>query len=557
MDWDGALLHHIGKIHSVGLYNLKRQKDGLLKRVRSPLADMFSETINAGDQSVGELAEISQPTLEMTGEAVDVIPSAESEFKLATTTTNKAAVKKADKDVDDARTVMPDTLDAENETALKQTRTTNTNGNGVNRIKALSRSTRLKLARDREDWGIIVFCHLRWGFVWQRPQQFVSRYAKKHPVLFIEEPMFDLREGEARLFMHRVMPNVVVACPHFLESQREDKEFVMKHIEKFARQAVAVLNDEGHFDAPLLYYYNPMDVSWSLGKFNERAVVYDCMDELSQFKGAPKELLDNEARLLKAADVVFTGGYQMYLNKSKHNSNCHFFGCGVDIPHFAQAMSEDTPVPPDIDFISRPILGWFGVIDERVDYPLLDKMAELHPEWSIAMVGPVVKVDPNLLPHRPNLFWLGGRDYQVLPNYCKAYDVCLMPFAINAATQYINPTKALEYMATGRPIVSTAVADVVRNFGSVVKIGNSHEEFIAQCEDAIRNRDEAAIQRGIAMANDNSWNAIVKKMLGLMNDAVSKRAASGITHTASDATMIETDTGLLEVSWSYPSVQGS
>src|SRR5207249_2511982 len=137
---------------------------------------------------------------------------------------------------------------------------------------------------------------------------------------------------------------------------------------------------------------NPMDAGWSLGQFNERAVIYDCMDELSQFKGAPRELIEHEARLLKTAKLVFTGGYQMYLNKSKQNSNCHFFGCGVDAAHFGLARHEDTPIPPDIDFMARPILGWFGVIDERVDYPLLDKLAEAHPEWSIAMIGPVVKV---------------------------------------------------------------------------------------------------------------------------------------------------------------------
>jgi glycosyltransferase involved in cell wall biosynthesis len=301
-----------------------------------------------------------------------------------------------------------------------------------------------------------------------------------------------------------------------------------------------------------------MDVSWSLGKLNERGVVYDCMDELSQFQGAPKELLENEKRLLESADLVFTGGHQMYLNKSRHNKNCHFFGCGVDVPHFAQARSDDTTIPPDIDFMARPILGWFGVIDERVDYPLLDKLAEVHPEWSIAMIGPVVKVDPNLLPHRPNLFWLGGRDYRVLPNYCKAFDVCLMPFAINSATQYINPTKALEYMATGKPIVSTAITDVIRNFGTVVKVAGSHDEFVTACEDAVKRADPATIQKGLELADANSWNSIVSKMMGLIDDAILKRAGTEPALPAeSGAPRIETDEGILEISWSYPSVAGS
>jgi len=537
VDWDGALLHHIGKIHDVGLYNLKRQKDGLLKRVRAPLAEMFSEMIKSSDQLVGELAEISAPAIERDEQSIDFIPSgAQVSLSLSTSSADQSGVK----------------LVAPERTPSIQAGVTQS----TNAPDSAASPAPVGNGKSREDYGIIVFCHLRWGFVWQRPQQFVSRYARKHPILFIEEPMFDLTEGTERLFLHRVMPNVVVACPHFLKSDVDNKAKVLDGIQRFARQAVAALNDDGQFDAPLLYYYNPMDVSWSMGRFNERGVVYDCMDELSQFQGAPKELIDNEKRLLQTANIVITGGHQMYLNKSKHNDNCHFFGCGVDVPHFGQALSEDTPIPPDIDFVPRPVLGWFGVIDERVDYPLLDKMAEVHPEWSIAMIGPVVKVDPNLLPHRPNLFWLGARDYRVLPNYCKSFDLCLMPFAINSATQYINPTKALEYMATGRPIVSTAVADVVHNFGEVVRVAGNHTEFIASCEDALRNHDPANIKRGLDMAEQNSWNSIVKKILGLIDEAVSERKKSGKA-LVPDGPRIETDVGILEISWSYPSVAGS
>ena len=535
VDWDGALLHHIGKIHAVGLYNLRRQKDGILKRVRSPLAEHFAAAIKNSSEIAGELKEIAQPTLELNDDGIDFIPSGTVDLQLGTESSGRNAAKQPE---------LKLVASAEKK-EIKKTAP----------VKAANTSAAAGGARS-DDWGIIVFCHLRWGFVWQRPQQFISRYARKHPVLFIEEPMFDLTEGESRLFLHRVMPNVVVACPHFLKSEEHDKAKVMAGIERFARQAVKVLNDDGRFDRPVLYYYNPMDVSWSLGKFNERAVIYDCMDELSQFKNAPKELIDNEKRLLQTADVVFTGGYQMYVNKSQHNSNCHFFGCGVDVPHFAQARSEDTSVPPDVDFLSRPILGWFGVIDERVDYPLLDKLAERHPEWSIAMIGPVVKVDPELLPHRPNLYWLGGRDYRVLPNYCKAFDVCLMPFAINAATQYINPTKALEYMATGRPIVGTAIADVVRNFGSIVRVAKNHDDFIRCCEEAIRNPDQALIDKGLELAEQNSWTSIVAKMLGLIDEAIARRGDSGKS-SGNDIPRIQTDEGILEITWSYPSVAGS
>ncbi|HEY6228810.1 MAG TPA: glycosyltransferase, partial [Verrucomicrobiae bacterium] len=171
-------------------------------------------------------------------------------------------------------------------------------------------------------------------------------------------------------------------------------------------------------------------------------------------------------------------------------------------------------------------LGYFGVVDERLDYRLLEQLADADPKWNIVMVGPTAKVDPNALPKRANLHWLGRREYAQLPNYTKAFDVCLMPFALNEATEYINPTKALEYMATGRPIVSTAVPDVVSNFSEAVNIAISQDCFVEMCVRALANPDEEAIQRGLAMANNNQWDAIVAKLEGHIEDALKKKAAT-------------------------------
>ena len=178
-------------------------------------------------------------------------------------------------------------------------------------------------------------------------------------------------------------------------------------------------------------------------------------------------------------------------------------------------------IPPDIDFMSRPILGWVGVVDERVDYAMVGEMAKLRPAWSFAMVGPVVKVDPKLLPHAPNLFWLGSRDYQQLPNYCRAFDVNMMAFAMNAATQFINPTKGLEYMATGKPIVSTPVRDVVRQWSDIVRIARTAEEFVLAAEEAIKAGagDEKGI-RGIDLAKKSSWESTVAAMQKLIKDGI-------------------------------------
>jgi glycosyltransferase involved in cell wall biosynthesis len=294
-----------------------------------------------------------------------------------------------------------------------------------------------------------------------------------------------------------------------------------KKLLAWAKEAVEVMNEDGAFDRPVLWYYSPMDSAWSLGHFENRGIVYDSMDELSQFTGAPKTLIDNEKRLMEYSDVVFTGGFELFEKKRKMHHNVHAFGCGVEYAHFSKALDPATPIPPDIDFMRRPVLGWFGVVDERVDYAMVGEMARMRPEWSFAMVGPVVKVDPNLLPHSPNLFWLGGRDYQQLPNYCAAFDVNMMCFAINAATQYINPTKGLEYMATGKPIVSTPVRDVVRQWTDIVHIAKTAEEFVHAAQNAMQNPDKARIQRGLELAQQCSWEGTVGTMQRLIKEAIS------------------------------------
>jgi glycosyltransferase involved in cell wall biosynthesis len=253
----------------------------------------------------------------------------------------------------------------------------------------------------------------------------------------------------------------------------------------------------------------------------------------------------------------------MYESKSQFNENCHFYGCGVDVAHFGKARDEATSVPEDLAVIKRgdvyspsplngeragvrgendgsasssyptalgtltphpqsfppvggegsgKVLGYFGVVDERMDYELVAKLADANPDWSVVMIGPAIKVDPAVFPQRSNLHWLGGREYKDLPAYCKGFDVCLMPFAMNEHTEFINPTKSLEYMATGRLVVSSAVPDVVSNFGSVVKVARSHDEFIQLCRQAVEKGDQAAVERGLKMASESSWESIVNKL---------------------------------------------
>ncbi|MDB6068128.1 MAG: glycosyltransferase [Pedosphaera sp.] len=291
----------------------------------------------------------------------------------------------------------------------------------------------------------------------------------------------------------------------------------------------------GQFDGAVQWFYDPMTVTSFAGRMGEIANVYDCMDEHSKFSEAHPELTRREAELLAGADIVFTGGRKLYESKRRHNQNCHFYGCGVDFKHFGQARDARTTVPRDLKTLKNRVLGYFGVVDERMDYELVAKLADANPQWSVVMIGPILKVKDHGLPRRPNIHWLGSRDYSELPAYCKGFDLCLMPFALNEATEYINPTKALEYMATGRTIVSSAVADVVSNFSSVVKIARSHDEFISHCEEAVAEPDHAAIERGLKMAADNTWDGIVEKMEKHISDVLArKRAGAARTRETSD-----------------------
>jgi glycosyltransferase involved in cell wall biosynthesis len=374
-----------------------------------------------------------------------------------------------------------------------------------------------------ENYGIVVFSHLRWKFVWQRPQQFLSRFAAKHPVLFVELTEFDLDDtDEPVLELETVAPNVTMANLHLPRGLRGSPK-VNDLMRTYCQIAIDAVNTNGEFKNPLLWYYSPMDVGWALGHIKGRGIVYDCMDELSQFRGAPPEMVHREQLLLQNADIVFTGGYELWLKKKEQHPNVHFFGCGVEYNHFSKAASNE-PIPKDLQHLNRPIVGWFGVVDERVDYDLLAQAAAFRPDYSFVVVGPVVKVDPASLPQAPNIHWMGGRDYKELPDYCRAFDVCMMCFALNEATQYINPTKALEYLATGKPVVGTPVSDVVRQYSDTVLIGKTPEEFVQVIDKALLSPDQEMIAKGVKRAKESSWERTVERMQMLIGEAVAPQS---------------------------------
>jgi glycosyltransferase involved in cell wall biosynthesis len=374
------------------------------------------------------------------------------------------------------------------------------------------------------DAPIIVHSHLRWDFVWQRPQQLLSRFALRSPVLFVEEPIYLDDVAEARLELSFPMERVQRAVPLLPGSFRGEYDASIAVIRELLRRQLAADGALGGlFARPIQWFYTPMPAPAMIGAFDERAIVYDCMDELSKFRFAPRELVDRERYLMAQADVVFAGGYKLSQSKAKYHQNVHFFGCGVDVAHFATARSADVQVPREIASLKRPVIGYYGVIDERIDYELLRALSVSLPDAELVMVGPVVKVDPAELPRAENIRWLGQRQYAELPAHVKGFDVCLMPFALNEATEYINPTKTLEYMAAGKPIVSTPVSDVVHNFTPVVTVARTNEEFAAAVRAAIESPSAEMIARGLEQARANSWESIVARMERIIRDAMRTR----------------------------------
>lgn len=367
---------------------------------------------------------------------------------------------------------------------------------------------------------IITFSHLRWDFVYQRPQHLLSRLGSSRRVIFIEEPEFAGDTAPSWQF-HEPEPGVLVCRP------RTPSRAAGFHDEQmpYLRELVDELIETENVSQYVLWFYTPMALPLAAG-LKPEAVIYDCMDELSAFLNAPAELLEREAELLKAADLVFTGGPSLYRAKKGRHPRAYCFPSSVDAKHFAQAANGMVEAA-DQAGLRHPRLGFFGVIDERFDVPLLDAMALAHPEWEIVLVGPVVKIDPATLPRHANIHYFGQRTYQQLPSYLKGWDVCLLPFARNQSTRFISPTKTLEYMAAGKMIVSTPITDVAEPYGEIVYLGDTTRDFIAACERALgasAGERAARQQKMKAVLEGTSWDRTAAQMSELIAGVTARRA---------------------------------
>ena len=374
---------------------------------------------------------------------------------------------------------------------------------------------------------LICLSHLRWDFVYQRPQHLLSRCARERRVFFIEEPVF-VKEQLAQLDVTMRDCGVSVVVPRLPEGLSEEEILGVQ------RLLIDDLFQECRIQDYILWYYTPMAIPFTK-HLNPMATVFDCMDELSAFKFAPAALRQYEAELLARADVVFTGGQSLYEAKRNQHGNIHPFPSSIDAAHFAQARI-DTPDPDDQVDIPHPRLGFFGVIDERMDLALLDQVALARPDWHLVMVGPVVKIDSADLPRRPNIHYLGGKDYNQLPGYLAGWDVALLPFAINESTRFISPTKTPEYLAAGRPVVSTPIRDVVRPYGEMklVHIAETGAEFVEAIQAALDQRQDSSewLLRVDQFLSQNSWDQTWMRMMEMIDTAVGGRVGSAVRRPA-------------------------
>jgi UDP-galactopyranose mutase len=375
---------------------------------------------------------------------------------------------------------------------------------------------------------LICLSHLRWNFVFQRPQQLMIRAARDRRVFFIEEPVFDAPAGQPSVEIRQPDANVHVVVPHLAPGTSDAASVTAQQdtVDELLRT----------FDVTeyVLWYWTPMSLRFT-DHLTPAAVVYDCMDELAGFAGAPPALRTLEKQLMRHADVMFTGGVSLFEAKRSLHDNVHAFPSSVDAAHFARARRM-TSEPEDQRALPRPRIGFFGVIDERMDIDLVAGVAERRPDWHLILIGPTCKIDPATLPSHDNIHYLGMKAYQQLPEYLGGWDVAMLPFARNDATRFISPTKTPEYLAAGCPVVSTSIRDVVRPYAELglVHVADDPDGFVSAIEAAMKEDAFTRQAKVEACLAGNTWDATWSRMDTLIRvacgRATSAPVVAGVAH---------------------------
>jgi UDP-galactopyranose mutase len=364
---------------------------------------------------------------------------------------------------------------------------------------------------------LVCLGHVRWQSAFQRPQHLMTRYARDRRVFFVEQPIFD-DTLETRITVE-VHDGVHVVVPHLPRAFGETESISAQ------RAALEQLLARERITRYVLWYYTPLALRFS-SHLTPVGVAYDCIDELSTSGAAATELAALERELMRRADVVFAGGQSLYEAMKGQHPNIHAVPGSVDVAHFAAARQHG-PDPPDQKPVSRPRLGFVGVLDERLDIPLLQGLADARPDWQLVMIGPVVEIDKRHLPRRPNIYYLGPKAYAELPRYIGGWDVALLLFARNEATRFISPTMTPAYLAAGRPVVSTSIRDVISPYGErgLVHIADTVTDLVRACNAALREPAEFRRTRADAFLSGMSWDHTWSRTASLLDAATAPFAA--------------------------------
>lgn len=372
--------------------------------------------------------------------------------------------------------------------------------------------------------AILCFSHVRWDFVLERSNHLMERAARRGPVLYVQEPSVRDDEPLPRMEVHPVEAALWVVQPILPASlPRAEQDAVLAVL-------IGRLVRERGIVAPILWYDTPMALPWTQ-HLAAHAVVYDCADPLSAFKGAPREIAELERQLLARADLVFAAGRRLQQEKRRLNPRVHLFPSSIDREHFAAARRPG-PEPDDQTGIPHPRLGYFGVIDDRIDLELLAALAERRPAWQLVLVGPVATIDRGDLPAGPNVHVLGMKAYAELPAYLRGWDVAIMPFARSEAARFISPTTAPEYLAGGRAVVATPIDDVVEPYGreGLARIAGDRDAFGRAVEEALvaGPPDQARVDAVLARTSwDRTWDAMADLLDALEPTPAAVAVASG------------------------------
>lgn len=366
---------------------------------------------------------------------------------------------------------------------------------------------------------LVCFSHLRWNFVYQRPQHLLTRFSKHYRIFYIEEPILEQRNSDF-LQVNNPENNIWIVTPHLPEGVYNEEE-----IQNRQKLLLKSFFNDLNIQKYIFWYYTPMALGIG-SAFKPELVVYDCMDELSNFKFAPPVLKTREKELFEQADIVFTGGHNLYKAKKNQHHNIHPFPSSIDKAHFEQARTHEND-PEDQKSIPHPRFGFYGVIDERMNIDLLKEVAEKRPNWHLVIIGPVVKIDPATLPRYNNIHYLGGKNYNELPLYLSGWDIATIPFVLNESTEFISPTKTPEYLSGGKPVISTSIIDVVTPYGEnkTVHIADTADEFISAAEKELAKKDKSEwLEKVDSFLASNSWDNTWEQMMEHIQQSLLKKS---------------------------------